>query len=61
MKTATRQTATVRVEENAQDSRTGNILYAGTYRIELPADYDPALVTGVDILCDDQIHVLGEV
>jgi hypothetical protein len=39
----------------------GNILYAGRYRIEIPEDYDPALVTGEDILCDEQIRVVEEV
>lgn len=42
-----------------EDARVGmNVLYAGTYTVEMPADYDPALVTGEDILADGQIRIV---
>lgn len=54
----TTQIVTVTIEDDARAG--GNILYAGTYRIEIPADYDPELVTGEDILCDPAIKVVEE-
>lgn len=37
----------------------GSVLESGTYRVQMPADYDPDLVTGEDILLDDGIVVLA--
>lgn len=48
--------ATVTLDEDVQAG--GTILYAGTYRVEMPADYDPAGVTGEDILMDDSIQIV---
>lgn len=53
------QIATVTITEDAKAG--GNVLYAGTYRVEMPADYDPALVTGEDILMDGQIVIVEQV
>lgn len=55
----TTQIATVTITEDVQAG--GNVLYAGTYRVEMPADYDPALVTGEDILMDGQIVIVEQV
>lgn len=54
----TTQIATVTITENVHAA--GSVLYAGTYRVEMPADYDPALVTGEDILLDDAITIIEE-
>lgn len=54
----TTQIAIVAITENVQAG--WNVLYAGTYRVEMPADYDPALVTGEDILMDGQITIIEE-
>jgi hypothetical protein len=54
----TKQIAIVTVAEDAR-TETG-ILYAGTYRVEMPADYVPAAVTGEDILMDDQIRIVED-
>lgn len=55
----TTQIATVTITEDVQAG--GNVLHAGTYRVEMPADYDPALVTGEDILMDGQIVIVEQV
>lgn len=55
----TTQIATVTITEDVQAG--GNVLHAGTYRVEMPADYDPALVTGEDILMDDAITIVEQV
>lgn len=54
----TTQIAIVAITEDVHAG--GNVLYAGTYRVEMPADYDPALVTGEDILMDGQITIIEE-
>jgi len=46
---------------NTDTHTSGNILYAGTYLVEMPADYDPSEVTGEDVLLDDAITVIEEV
>jgi len=38
----------------------GSILAAGTYRVEMPAHYDPAIVTGEDILCDYAMRIVAD-
>src|SRR5690606_35140369 len=50
MTTTPKKIATVTVTDDAHAA--GSILPAGTYRVEMPADYDPAKVTGEDILGD---------
>ena len=35
-----------------------NIIEAGTYRVEMPADYDPAIVTGEDIEKDGALQIV---
>lgn len=55
---ATQKIATVTTREDA--TACGNALNAGTYRVSMPADYDPALVTGADILCDDAMWIVDE-
>lgn len=44
-----------------EDVRAGmNILEAGAYTVEMPEDYDPALVTGEDIIMDESVRVVNE-
>jgi hypothetical protein len=50
------QVATVTVPEDVQAG--GNVLPAGSYEVALPCDYDPAAVTGEDILLDDAIVIV---
>lgn len=51
------QIATIRIDEDTPvDLPNGrNIVYAGLYRVEMPADYDPKLVTAVDMEMDGSI------
>jgi hypothetical protein len=48
--------ATVHVADDV--TARGNVLYAGTYRVEMPADYEPSEVTGEDILCDGALRIV---
>jgi hypothetical protein len=43
-----------------RDNGTHMYLEPGTYRIEMPADYDPALVTPEDVVHDGQIRVVED-
>jgi len=43
---------------DADTTANGSTLYAGTYTVSMPDDYDPALVTGEDVLCDHQIVIV---
>lgn len=49
-------TTTVTIETSVQAG--GSVLDAGRYLIELPSDYDPAEVTGEDVLLDSAIRVV---
>lgn len=52
------KTETVVITEDATIGN--NTLFAGTYRIEIPADYDASLVTGEDVLCDYALTVITQ-
>lgn len=53
----TTKIATVTITE----TRTAfEVLAAGTYRVEMPADYDAATVTGEDILYDNAIRIVDD-
>lgn len=54
----TTKIATVTITEDVRAA--GTILYAGTYRVEMPVDYEPAAVTGEDILLDDAVWIVAE-
>lgn len=54
---ATTKTATVTV---ATAKTANGYLPAGTYRVEMPSDYDPALVTGEDIVEDGAITIVDD-
>lgn len=54
----TTKIATVTITEDVQVA--GTTLYAGTYRVEMPTDYNPAIVTGEDILLDDALWIVAE-
>lgn len=55
--------ATVIVSETNLDRANvnGQHLAAGAYRVEMPADYDPAAVTGADILSDAALSIVAGV
>lgn len=52
-------TKTATVTFSSDTTVTGyGVVYAGTYEIELPESYDPALVTAEDMVSDPAIRVL---
>ena len=53
------KTERIKVEVAIEDATAqGNRIGRGTYIIEMPACYDPTLVTGEDILCDPAIRLV---
>lgn len=60
---ADKKIATVTISEDTRVDHVGgaDIIYAGEYIVEMPADYDPALVTADDLRLDPAIRILEEI
>ena len=55
-------TTKIEIVTLTEDTIAGGTLSAGTYLVEMPVDYDPARITGEDILLDPALRdVTGEV